>query len=177
MASTRCTPLSASNLVLLLIRCPLPALYKLFSTITYRLYSRLDQAQTEDQGRFGRSYQTLDHLATYRLLDQKCREWGIKMSVAAVDFMKAFDSISHQSLWKAVEECGIESRHISLLRRQNAEQKGTVSTDKESDMFEIKRRTKQGDSLSSLLVLQMALKDDVERWQKSKRHGYMSGRL
>ena len=37
--------------------CTLPALYKLFSTIIYnRLYSRLDQAQPEDQGGFRRSY-------------------------------------------------------------------------------------------------------------------------
>ena len=27
---------------------------------------------------FRRYYQTLDHLATYRLLEQNCREWSIK---------------------------------------------------------------------------------------------------
>ena len=48
-----------------------------------------DQAQSEDQGGLRRSYQTLDHLATYRLLEQKCREWCIKMWVVTVDFMKA----------------------------------------------------------------------------------------
>ena len=69
--------------------CILPALYKLFSTIIHnRLYNRLDQAKSEDQAGFRRSYQTLDHLATYRLLEQKCRDWGIKMCVATVDFMK-----------------------------------------------------------------------------------------
>ena len=44
-------------------------------------------------------------------------------------------------------------------------------TDKESDMFEIKRGTKQGDPLSSLLfniVLQVALKNDFPRSQKKK---------
>ena len=66
------------------------------------------------------------------------------MWVATVDFMKAFDSISHQSLWEALEKCGIESNYINLLRRQYAEQEETVSTDKESDIFEIKRSTKQG---------------------------------
>ena len=97
------------------------------------------------------------------------------MWVATVDFMKAFDSIKHQSLWKAFKQCGIESQDISFLRRLFAEQKGTVSTDKENDMFEIKRGTKKGDLLSSLLfntVLQIALKDDVERWQ-NERHGHM----
>ena len=96
------------------------------------------------------------------------------MWVATVDFMKAFDSISHQSMWKALEKGGIESRYISLLRRLYAEQRGTVLTDKESDVFEMKRRMKQGDPLSSSLintVLQMALKDDVTRWQKIKGIG------
>ena len=38
-------------------------------------------------------------------------------------------------------------------------------------MFEIKKETKQGDPLSSLLfntVLQVALKGDLPRWQKKK---------
>ena len=37
--------------------------------------------------------------------------------IATVDFIKAFDSTSHQSLWKALEKCGIESQYISVLRR------------------------------------------------------------
>ena len=61
------------------------------------------------------------------------------MWVATVDFMKACDSISHQSLWKALAESGIESPYISLLRRLYADQKGTVLTDKAIDVFEIKR--------------------------------------
>ena len=39
------------------------------------------------------------------------------MWVATVDFMKAFDSISHQSSWTSLEKCGIEPQYISLLRR------------------------------------------------------------
>ena len=51
--------------------CSLPALYKLFKTMLYsRLYPRLDQIQAEDQAGFSRSYQTTDHLATYRMIDQ-----------------------------------------------------------------------------------------------------------
>ena len=63
-------------------------------------------------GKGRRSYQTLDHLATYRLLEQKCRrKWCITMRVATVDFMKALDSTSHQSLWKALES--VVSNHIT----------------------------------------------------------------
>ena len=74
------------------------------SYTTNRLYSRLDQARSADQGGFRRAYQTLDHLATCRLLEQKCREWSIKMWVATVDVMKAFESIRHQSLWTSFEK-------------------------------------------------------------------------
>ena len=73
--------------------CILPALHKLFSTIT--------------NNRF----------ATYRLLEQECQEWSIKMWVATVDFMKAFDSMCHQSLWASLEKCGIESHYMCFLRR------------------------------------------------------------
>ena len=56
--------------------CILPALYKLFSTLLYnRLYSRLDRGQPHDQGGVRRSFQTLDHMATCNLLEQRCREW------------------------------------------------------------------------------------------------------
>ena len=52
--------------------------------------------------------------------------------------MEAFDSISHQSLWKALEKCGVESHNINLLKRLYAELKGIVLTDTERDMFEMK---------------------------------------
>ena len=51
--------------------------------------------QAEDQAGFRSSYRTTDHLATYRMVDQKCHEWGIKMWTATLVFMKAFDSITH----------------------------------------------------------------------------------
>ena len=57
--------------------CSLPALYKLFLTILYRrLYPRLDRQLAEGQAGFRSSYQTTDHLATYRMIEQKCHEWG-----------------------------------------------------------------------------------------------------
>ena len=96
------------------------------------------------------------------------------MWTATIDFMKAFDSITHKSIWNALKSCGIEHDYISLLKKLYRDQKATVLTDEESDMFEIKEGTKQGDPLSSLLfntVLQKALEDDIPRWQKKKGMG------
>ena len=133
--------------------------------------SSFDQIQAEDQAGFRSSYQTTDHLATYRMIDQKCHEWGIKMWTATINFMKAFDSITHKSIWNALKSCGIEHEYISLLKRLYKNQKATVLTGEESDMFEIKKGTKQGHPLSSLLfntVLQRALEEDIPRWQRTK---------
>ena len=124
------------------------------------------------RGGFRRSYQTVDHLATYRMLEHRCREWGIKMRVAIVDFAKVFDTIRHKSLWSALEQFGIEPQYISLLSRLHADQKATVLTDKESDVFEIKRGTKQGDPLNSSLfntVLLAALRNDLKQWREKAR--------
>ena len=159
--------------------CSLPALYKLFSTILYgRLYPVHDQKQAEDQAGFRKSCQTTDHLATYRLIEQKCPEWRIKMWTATVDFMKAFDSITHKSIWDALKSCNIDHDYISLLKMIYRDQKASVQTDEECNIFNIRKGTKQGDALSSLLfntVLQYSLKDEIQRWQKKKGMGiYLS---
>ena len=110
--------------------CSLPALYKLFSTILCRrLYPRLDQEQAEDQAGFRSSYQTTDHLATYRMFEQRCHEWCIKMLIATIDFTKAFDSITHKSIWKALKSCGINHEYISLLKK-HLQRPESISTDR-----------------------------------------------
>ena len=137
--------------------CSLPALYKLFSTTLYgRLYPVLDQKQAEDQAGVRKSYQTTDHRARYRLIEQKCHEWGIKMWTSTV------------------KSCNIDHDYISLLRKIYRDQKASVQTDEESNIFDIQKGSKQGDPLSSLLfntVLQYSLKDEIQRWQKNKGMG------
>ena len=98
--------------------CSLLALYKLFSTILYgRLYPVLDHKQAEDEAGFRKSYQTTDHLATYRIIEQRCHEWWIEMWTATVKFTKALDSITHKSIWDALKYCNIEHGCISLLKK------------------------------------------------------------
>ena len=138
----------------------------------------LDQKQAEDQAGFRKTYQTTYHLATYRLVEQKCQEWGIKMWTATVDFTKAFDSISHNSFWEALKSCNVDHEYVSLLTKIYRDQKASVQTDEESEIFHIQKGSKQGDPMSSLLfntVLQYSLKNEIQRWQKKKGMGiYLS---
>ena len=101
-------------------------------------------------------------------------DWSeiLKMWAATIDFMKAFDSITHESIWDALKSCGIEHDYINFLKKLYRDQKATVLT--ESDMFEIKKGTKLGAPLSSLLfntVLQKALEENIPRWQKKRGMG------
>ena len=66
------------------------------------------------------------------------------MWTATLDFMEAFDSITHKLIWNALKSCGIEHDYISLLKKLCRDQKAAQLTDEESDMFEIKKGTKQG---------------------------------
>ena len=115
--------------------CTLPTLYKEFSTLLCnRLYSKLDRRQPPDQEGFRRSFQTLDHLATYRLLEQKSREWGVKMWIATVDFSKAFDTIRHDPLWHALARFEVDTPYICLLKKLHADQQATVMKQTQSTM-------------------------------------------
>ena len=87
------------------------------------------------------------------------------------DFMKAFDSISHNSIWEASPF--LQSRPwIRLPLEENLQRsEGSVLTDEESVIFDIPKGSKEGDPMSSLLfntVLQYA---EIQRWQKKKRNG------
>ena len=108
----------------------------------------------------------------YRVLEQRCREWGVPLYISTMDFTKAFDRVKHSTLWSSLQFYGIKPAYVRLLQRLYSQQEGTVLTDKESDTFPIKRGTKQGNPLSSLLfntVLQCSLGSDLKRWQEKQK--------
>ena len=138
-------------------------------------FPRLVQKQAEDQAGFRSSYQTTDHLATCRIIEQKCHEWRIKMRTATIDLTKALDSITHKPIWNALKSCGIKHDYISHLKKLYRDQKASVLTGEESNMLEIKKGTKQGDPQSSLLfnmVLQKAPEDDIPTLVREKSMGF-----
>ena len=153
--------------------CSLPVLYKLFATVLYaRLAPSLHKIQLPDRGGFRPNHRTDDHLMVYRVLEQRCREWGVPLYISTIDFTNAFDRIKHSAFWSSLQFYGIEPAYVKLLQRLYSQQIGTVLTDKESDVFPIKWGTKQGDPLSSLLfntMLQISLEGDLKRWQDQQK--------
>jgi len=130
----------------------IPMLYKLFARLLYnRLEPTLDKQQSCDQAGFRRNRSTTNHLFTISLMQEISDEWQIPVWIAAVDFKKAFDSVTHAAIWEALHEQGVPSSYIGLLDKLYSSQTAAVKTDRRSRCFNIDRGTKQGDPLSSLL--------------------------
>ena len=129
----------------------------------YSLLTRLDSKP---------NHRCEDHLTVYRILEQRCREWGVPLYISTIDSTKAFDSIKHSAIWKSLRFYGIKPAYVKLPQRLYKHQEGTALTDKESDVFPIKKGTKQGDPLSSLpfnTVLQYSLENNLVKWQENKQ--------
>ena len=108
----------------------------------------------------------------YRVLEQRCREWGLPLYISTIDFTKAFGRIKHSALWSSLQYYGVEPTYVRLLQRLYSKQEGIVLNDKESDVFPIIRSTKQGEPFSSLIfntVLQFSLEGDLKRWQEKQK--------
>ena len=104
--------------------CGLPILYKLFSTVLYaRLAPSLHKVQPLDQAGFRPNHRCEDHLTLYRILEQRCREWGVPLFISTIDFTKAFDSIKHSAIWNSLRFYGIKPAYVKLLQRLYKHQK------------------------------------------------------
>ena len=130
----------------------IPIVYKLFARLLYRrLNPILDAQQCPDQAGFRSNYSTVDHLFTLMQLQEKAHDFQKKLWVSAIDFKKAFDSIEQAGLWHALSLQRVPHAYINLLRSLYSGQTANVCTDVVSKSFDMKRGTKQGDPLSSLL--------------------------
>lgn len=94
----------------------LPIMYKFFSILTSLLIEGgLESKQCRDQAGLRRSYCALDHIFAAVLIQEKSQEWQQEFWLAAADFMEAFDSVEHHSIWTDVQEQGVGQEYTCLL--------------------------------------------------------------
>lgn len=90
----------------------LPALYKLFSsTIEKRISTTLEKSQPIEQAGFRKSFSTIDHIYSLELLVEKYQEYQRPLYIGFVDYQKAFDTILHPSIWKALQSQKVEKKN------------------------------------------------------------------
>ena len=143
--------------------------FTFFSKIQKRIHKTLNDAQSRDQAGFRPTYSCEDHLFTVLMITETLNERGKPLWIATIDFKKAFDSISHESIWRGLEKQGVHRQYTKLLQSLYRGQNAKVQTDVTSRLFNISRGTKQGDPISPLLfnaVVEALMKDVKEKWAK-----------
>ena len=107
--------------------CLLSNMYRLFTKIiTTRLEKKLDENQPREQPGFRSKYSTTDHIHAINQLKQKCREYNVPLCVALVDYEKAFDSVQTQAILTSLQEQGIESVYIEIMKDIHTDNSVTV---------------------------------------------------
>ena len=110
--------------------------------------------------------------ATFNYLDKSIDD-GHTTHALVMDFKKAFDSVTHRSLWRSLLQQGVPDGYINLLDKLYTDQVGVVRTDRFSKEFNIEKGVKQGDPLSSLLfncAAEQLMRTVKQRW-RGKGHG------
>ena len=157
----------------------LPILYKVFSKLLCsRVSSFLVKAQSVDQAGFRPGFSCDDHIFVVTLLSEMFGEFRRPLWIIAVDFRKAFDSVSQPQLWHAMVKQGVPKAYVHFLMKLYDGQSGRIQTDCVSKRFEIKRGTRQGDPISPVLF-NAALEELMGRlhgkWATKRKYGISMG--
>lgn len=134
--------------------CLLPGIYKLFSSlINQRISNKLESEQPIEQAGFRKKISTIDHIHSLELVIEKYQEKQRRLYIAFIDYQKAFDTVSHRGIWKALEDQGLKDEYIQILKNIYTNIKGRVKLERVGPSFPIKRGVRQGDPTSPTLFI------------------------
>ena len=104
------------------------------------------------QAGFRKGRGTRDQIANIHLIIKKAREFQKNIYFCFIDYVKAFDCVDHNTLWKILKEMGIPDHLICLLRNLYAGQQATIRTEHgTTDWFQIGKGVHHGCILSPCL--------------------------
>ncbi|XP_057335067.1 uncharacterized protein LOC130673870 [Microplitis mediator] len=123
----------------------IPCFYKLFaSCLLERIAPVIDAHQPIEQAGFRSGFSTMDHI----------------LYLAFIDYKKAIDSISHESIWESLKALNTNEKYINILKNIYSNSTSRVKLDRVGEVINIKRGVRQGDPISLKLfiaVLQHAM--------------------
>ena len=110
-----------------------------------RLQQYVNCALPDVQAGFTKGSRTRDQIANIRLIIKKAREFQKNIYFCFIDYVKAFDCVDHNKLWKILKEMGIPDHLTCLLRNLYTGQEATVRTGHgTTDWFQLGKGVHQG---------------------------------
>ena len=117
------------------------------------LHTRLQQYVNRElanvQAGFSKGKGTRDQIANFCWIMEKARKCQENIYFCFTDYVKAFDCVDHNKLWKILKEMGIPDHLTYVLRNLYAGQEATLRTGHgATDCFQIGKGVHQGCILS-----------------------------
>ena len=104
------------------------------------------------QAGFRKGRGTRDQIGNIHWTIEKAREFQKNIYFCFIDYVKAFDCVDHNKLWKILKEMTIPDHLTCLLRNLYTDQEATVRTGHgTTDWFKIGKEVRQGCILSPCL--------------------------
>ena len=104
------------------------------------------------QAGFRKGRGTRDRIANIHWIIKKVREFQKNIYFCFTDYVKAFDCVDHNKLWKILKEMGIPDHLTFLLRNLYADQEATITAGHgTTGCFQIGKGERQGCILSPCL--------------------------
>ena len=110
-----------------------------------RLQQYVNRELLDAQAGFRKGRGTGDQIANICWIIGNAREFQKNIYFYFIDYVKAFDCVDHNKLWKILKEMGIPEHITRHLRNLNAGQEATVRTGHRTmDWFQIRKGVHQG---------------------------------
>ena len=136
----------------------------MFKILQARLQQYMNCELPDIQAGFRKGRGTRDQIASIHWIMEKAREFQKNIYFCLIDYVKAFDCVGHNKLWKILKEMEIPDHLTCLLRNLYAGQKATVRTGPgTTDWFQIGKGVCQG-CIWSPCLLNLYGENIEKRW-------------
>ena len=110
-----------------------------------RLQQYMNHELPDVQTGFRKGRGTRDQIANIRWIMEKARDFQKNIYLCFIEYVKAFDCVDHNELWKILKEMGIPDHLTCLLRNLYAGQEATFRTGHgTTHWFQIGKAVRQG---------------------------------
>ena len=145
---------------------PITLVSCLGKTFTSILNERLGELSTEvnliseAQTGFRKGYSTLDNIFVLHSLILIYQALGKKLFCTFVDFSRAFDTISHTSLWIKLQKANISGKMFKVIYRMYSDVKSCVRNGNEvSAVFNCNIGVRQGENVGKITCYDVSVVD------------------